>query len=965
VSAPPTFLTEALHDRYLLERELGRGGMATVYLARDVKHDRSVAIKVLQSELSAALGPERFHREILLAGKLQHPNILSLYDSGEAEGTLYYVMPYVEGQSLRDRLEREGQLPLGDALGIGREVAAALEYAHGHDVLHRDIKPENILLSGGHALVADFGIARAITVAGGVRLTGTGIAVGTPAYMSPEQATAATRVDGRSDVYSLGCVLYEMVAGEPPFTGPSAQAVVARKLIDPVPSLRTVRESVPEALERVILKALARIAADRFATAGQFADALEEANAEVLAPRGASGRTVLARPAWLRVMGRRGTVLALGASAALLALGAWLWVRQSKVHWARTVALPQAVRLVQQGKTFAAYRLLRQAQTQIPDDPLLKELWLESTIPIAVQTEPKGAQVYVRDFFDRPSASELLGSAPLDGVRLPFGNLVWKIVLPGFQTQEVLGFTPRRTLEFSLPPAAAAPVDMVHIPAGRFELFSTRAVDLSDYWIDKYEVTNRQFKEFVDGGGYEKRDHWTEPFVTDGVTLSWGQTRQLFRDRTGRASPATWELGTYPDGQDDYPVAGVSWYEAAAYCASVGKQLPTIYHWYRAADLGGVTDFAQYGNFSAAGPAKVGQPLRLGVNGTYDMAGNVKEWTWNQADRRRRYILGAGWNEPSYYFSDYDAQRPFDRQPTYGFRCAKYTAAVPAALMSAVAAPSRDYRRETPVSGSTFALYRSLYRYDRTPLAATVDSVDDRLEHWRVEHVSFNAAYANERVPALLFLPKGGRPPYQTVVFFPGAGAFRQQSRVGAADLDEYWFLFLVRSGRAVVFPIYKGTYERHIGLLELPQVWRDLMIYASKDLGRTIDYLETRADIDTSRLAYFGISLGAGVGPIMTAVESRFKASVLLGGGLYAWRRPPEAEAFNFLPRVNVPTLMINGRHDFYFPLETSQARMFRMLGTAPADKRHRVFESGHVPTERQEVMKEILDWLDRYLER
>ncbi|MEO7136379.1 MAG: protein kinase [Gemmatimonadales bacterium] len=263
-------LRGALAERYTIERELGRGGMALVFLAHDLKHDRPVALKVLKPELAAVLGADRFLREIHLSARLQHTNILSLYDSGEAAGFLYYVMPYVEGKSLRDRLEREGQLPTADAIQITCDVAAALAHAHSHDVVHRDIKPENILLSGGHALVADFGIARAITTAGGDKLTETGLALGTPAYMSPEQAAADVRMDGRADLYALGCVLYEMLAGAPPFTGSSAQAVAARHSIDPVPPLRTVRKTVPPAMERVVLRALEKVPADRYATATEF-----------------------------------------------------------------------------------------------------------------------------------------------------------------------------------------------------------------------------------------------------------------------------------------------------------------------------------------------------------------------------------------------------------------------------------------------------------------------------------------------------------------------------------------------------------------------------------------------------------------------------------------------------------------------------------------------------------------------
>ncbi|HYL28692.1 MAG TPA: protein kinase [Gemmatimonadales bacterium] len=271
--APPA-LIGSLQDRYTIERELGRGGMATVFLARDLKHDRLVALKVLHPELAAALGPERFLQEIKVAARLNHPHIVPLHDSGQAGDLLYYVMPYVEGESLRQRLSREKQLPVEDALQIVRDVAAALDYAHRHGVVHRDIKPENVMLHEGEALVTDFGIAKAISAAGGERLTQTGVVVGTPAYMSPEQAAGEAEPDGRSDVYSLGCTLYEVLAGTTPFTGPTAQAVIARRFTEPAPSLRAARSTVPEAVEQAVARALARVPADRFATAAQFAQAL-------------------------------------------------------------------------------------------------------------------------------------------------------------------------------------------------------------------------------------------------------------------------------------------------------------------------------------------------------------------------------------------------------------------------------------------------------------------------------------------------------------------------------------------------------------------------------------------------------------------------------------------------------------------------------------------------------------------
>ncbi len=267
-------LNTALRDRYTVERELGRGGMAVVLLAQDRRTNRAVALKVLRPELAAALGVERFLREIEIAAQLTHPNILALYDCGEADSLLYYTMPYVTGETLRDRLQREKQLAIDESVGITQEVADALAHAHSLGVVHRDIKPENVLFQAGHAVVADFGIARAVSAAGGERLTETGLAIGTPAYMSPEQATGDRDVDPRSDIYSLGCMLYEMLAGDPPFSASTAQAMLARKSIEQVPAISTVRDTVPRHLEKAIAIALARVPADRYATALDFSAAL-------------------------------------------------------------------------------------------------------------------------------------------------------------------------------------------------------------------------------------------------------------------------------------------------------------------------------------------------------------------------------------------------------------------------------------------------------------------------------------------------------------------------------------------------------------------------------------------------------------------------------------------------------------------------------------------------------------------
>src|SRR5688572_1945565 len=267
-------LREALSDSYTIDRELGRGGMATVYLAQDGKHERLVALKVLHPDLAASLGPERFLREIKLAARLNHPHILPLHDSGDADGFLYYVMPYVEGESLRERLDRQQSLAVDEAVHHGRAIASALDYAHRQGIVHRDIKPENIMLYEGEAMVMDFGIAKAVSAAGPETLTQTGMMVGTPAYVSPEQAAGETNLDGKSDQYSLACVVYEMLSGERPFTGPTPQAVMAKRFTDNIPSIRSVRSTVPETVEKALAKAMAIDANARFKTAALFAQAL-------------------------------------------------------------------------------------------------------------------------------------------------------------------------------------------------------------------------------------------------------------------------------------------------------------------------------------------------------------------------------------------------------------------------------------------------------------------------------------------------------------------------------------------------------------------------------------------------------------------------------------------------------------------------------------------------------------------
>jgi dienelactone hydrolase len=506
---------------------------------------------------------------------------------------------------------------------------------------------------------------------------------------------------------------------------------------------------------------------------------------------------------------------------------------------------------------------------------------------------------------------------------------------------------------------------MVRVPGGKIDLAipgldQLPEVPLDDYRIDRYEVTNEEYKKFVDAGGYGKAEFWKQPFVRDGRTIPWERAITFLRDTTGRPGPSTWERGDYPKGLEKLPVAGVSWYEAAAYAEFAGKSLPTIYHWNWAAQTRASLLIAPGSNFQGAGTAQVGGEGTLSGFGTADMAGNVKEWCWNEGTKAKRFILGGGFGEPIYMFIDQDAQSPWDRRPNYGFRCVKLAAPPPPAAAARAETAVRDFSKEKPVSDEVFRAFKGLFAYDKGNLDARVEETETS-EDGAEEKVTFNAAYGGERVIAYLYLPKNAAPPFQTVVFFPGSGAITSDKYV----LSPYAG-FILKSGRALLAPVFKGTFERRDDLKnDIPDqtaFWRDHMIAWSKDLGRSLDYIETRKEIDRTKLAYMGFSWGGAVAPNLLAVESRFQVAVLLSGGLVFQRSLPEADTINFITRVKIPILMLNGRYDHFYPVESSQVPLFRLLGTPEKDKKHIIYETGHAPP-RKEFIRESLDWLDKYL--
>jgi len=614
-----------------------------------------------------------------------------------------------------------------------------------------------------------------------------------------------------------------------------------------------------------------------------------------------------------------------------------------------------------------AYALAIQLEPSFTDVSLSEELWQAVTHNVNLTSSPTGAHAWIRAYNSEESDWEELGQTPLKETRVPQGFIRIRMELEGYQTLVVASWEGG---EYRLEPVDSLPQDMLYVEGGNFKTLMPElgypSIDLSDYLIDTNEVSNQQFMQFVDADGYSNAEYWEHPFMLDGRELSFEDAMGLFKDQTGRAGPGRWEFGTYADGKASHPVGGISWYEAAAFARFKGKHLPTLYHWYWAAFVDAqpfiLSEFiVPASNFGGEGAVPVGTLDGISSSGTFDMAGNVREWVWNKVGEDR-FLLGGGWNDPKYTFSESNAESPFNRSELNGFRLITVLDNTNLELARNPVPPKhRNFLVEQPVTDEIFEVYRRFYTYDATPLSAEVIE-HENAEHWTRERIELDAAYGNERLTAFLYIPHGVEPPYETIVYFPGASAlFRRESP--AVD-DSFLGFFLLRSGRAILFPMYRGTFERGTLLSSDYQdetnFYREHVIHWSKDIGRSLDYLETRSDITIDRLGYFGLSWGSAVAPIMIAIEPRIKAAVLVVGGLNFLATQPEVDPLNFLPRVRSPTRMVNLTADYFFPLETSAIPFYELLGAKPKDMVLMEGAGHYVP--RNRIITETLDWFDRF---
>ncbi len=1024
VVLPPEEGPGTVIGRYKLREALGEGGCGVVYLAEQEQPvRRRVALKIIKLGMDTRQVIARFEVERQALALMDHPNIAKVLDAGATDtGRPYFVMELVRGVRITDYCD-QNHLPTEERLRLFLQVCRAIQHAHQKGIIHRDIKPSNILVTLADDVpvlkMIDFGIAKAI----GERLTDKTVTtrleqfIGTPDYMSPEQAgLSGLDVDTRSDIYALGVLLYELLTGRTPFEAkelvqggldeiirhireeeppkpstrlsrlePGEQATTAhQRATEPPRLLRSVRGD----LDWIAMKCLEKDRSRRYETANELARDIEfHLRGQ---PVSAAAPTLRYRTA--KYLHRHRRVLATaGALVCMAILGTTLSVWQARrageaekeqanlrnVRWALETALPEIERSLGNDDYPGAFKLVEQAQPFLGNNPRFQALSARVVRVVSVETAPPGAQVFIRDYRDLSPTWAPLGKSPLQQVRVPWGFKRWKVTLPGYRVEEgcLLTRPQHFDLKVRLDKIGIAPPEMVRLKGRPFranllwlDAQALPTLNLPDFLLDRYEVSNRRFKEFVQAGGYRNPAYWKHKFVKDGVELTWSDAMKLFVDQTGRPGPATWNHGDFPKGQEDYPVGGVSWYEAAAYAQFAGKRLPTVYHWSLAA---GDSTMVEVGfliplsNFGENGPAPVGKSQGMTSHGIYDMAGNVKEWCFNEAPDGYRVIAGGGWNEPEYMFRNADKYPPFFRGPNFGFRCMKPLG--DDGVWQRAASPVQYclppvLGEQKPCSDEVFQAYRKLYDYNKSELQPVIEATEDLSLYTRRQKVSFNAAYGNERMLAYVHLPRRGKPPFQCVLYFPGDGAWslRSISTYGSSDL----FDGHTRNGRAFVFPVMYGTFERLIPAEQQARTTAlENWIRCIKDFRRTIDYLETRPEeFDLNKLAYEGLSRGGVWGGIVPAIDARLKVVVMFGGGLHA-EFPPEYSQVNFAPRIKVPILLQNGKYDFIFPVESNQKPFLTLFGTPDPDKHYRLYEAGHSSWLKNEVRKDELEFLDRYL--
>jgi formylglycine-generating enzyme required for sulfatase activity/pimeloyl-ACP methyl ester carboxylesterase len=973
--------------RYEIRSLLGAGGMGEVYLAYDHDLERDVAIKVLRDGASESSDRvRRFIQEAKAASGLHHPNVAHVYEIGTHDDVRFIAMEIVEGETLRDRVAR-GPLSIDDAIAIGLQIAGALAAAHKAGIVHRDIKPENVIVSAdGFAKVLDFGLAKLREIrnddAATLLKTTPGLTMGTLGYMAPEQLSGGD-VTPAADVFSLGVVLYEMISGRRPFEGTTTTEVVASIVSKAPRPLHELRADTPPKLEAVISKALAKNANDRFPSAGEMLEQLRQISREAMSAAAIAPRPNLSK----RVMVPAITVLVV----ALAVVGVWFAARAKRQRGAEE-SIKSAERLLAERKLPEAYETAAAAAAILPSNDRVRDVIARTSTPMTVESDPRGATVFVQRF-NGPAERTRAGTTPVTIEHVPLADYVVTLEKPGYASTTLpVSLTPfyirggvplpqaPPRLRLKLMEASKVPAGMVFVEGGEYQLAgwsrpSDRAVNLRDFFIDRYEVSNRDFEEFVRAGAYRRPELWKLAFADEGKTLSFEQAMARLHDTTGLPGPRNWSGGAPPAGRENHPVTDVTWYEADAFAEWKGKKLPTVYEWEKTARyktkvtigmtlpwgvVGAGVDATERANFLGKGTMPVDSlPFGISPWGAYNMAGNVAEWCRNPKAPGFAF-RGGGWNDAVYAFGQTGGYPAFFSSGKLGFRCVKEIQ--PDADQGAfVLTASGFVPAYQPVDDRAFAEIRKQYEYPKTPLNAhVIETVEAR--DWKREKIAYDVG--GSTVTAYLYLPIGYHPPLQVIHFAPAAdvdGGFRTLP----ASIESQFPPF-IRGGRAVFSVLLEG----YVGRSRAPDFEApdsrsaERVEYIAKrvtELRRGLDYLESRNDLDHSRVAFIANSAGTYTGVILTALEKRYRSVLFTGTGIepHSLSDIAAANRINFAPRISAPKLMLHGRYDEDTPLKSEAEPLFRLLREP---KHLQLYDGGHTPPMNLWIPT-VTRWLDETL--
>jgi len=670
------------------------------------------------------------------------------------------------------------------------------------------------------------------------------------------------------------------------------------------------------------------------------------------------------------------------ASVGFLAavIGATLfWLSGADQRWIQNEGIPEVERQIVAGDQQAAFAAAMKVEERDPGSDLLEGYWREFSWKANFPSNPEGAAVYRRDYNDPESAWQLLGVTPLYDVRVPRGLSVYRFELEGHEPvirlSGGLGGSGDRlpedggdsyniynahVVDVTFDPVGAIDANEIRVPGMQFQLDGNN-VTMADFFINRYEVTNSEYQAFVNAGGYEQPGFWEHGFVLDGKDIDWEEAMSIFVDATGQAGPSTWIGGAYPEGEDEHPVGGISWHEAAAYSRFAKRDLPTVHHWRRAYAQAALSWEIVHSNVESAAAAPVGEYRGIGWVGTLDMLGNVREWCANAAGDFKS-TLGGGWDDAAYLvepsITNPGELPAFDRSPSNGVRLARLNdeRSASAAMLQRIE-PWQHREYVEPASDEAFAAILRNYEYSTAPMNASVDE-STLIRGFTRHRISFDIDEGGDRMHLYLYLPDEGGARHPVMYYLASAHAFYLTS------IEEFRLHldFMLKRGWAVVVPVLDHQFERGTGIPpSLAGVqYRDQFVRWMREMRRSLDYLETRADLDMNLLVYYGFSWGGRLGAAALAIESRFKAGILNQAGMGFFRHYDVIEE-HYLPRVTQPVLQFNGRFDSDFRLEESATPFFEMLGSE--HKKHVVGPTGHfVPM--KTVIGETLAWLDTHIE-